>query len=324
MTEFILAGTGWRAEFYMRIASALPDRFRIVGVYTRSKERAETLTQVGWNASCDLDALLAIKHDAVIIASGANGFADLVESLEAKGEKLLVETSFLTLSEEALTRLEKSKALVLEQYWHTPLYASVKKALPKIGKVDQVYLSALHNHHAASIVRGIFGIEDELPEILGYDFPSKGVKTGSRKGRETEGEVESYTRKLRICKFSGDRLFIQDFSSNQYHTYLFPSHFEIRGERGTVTEKGATYTNEEGLLIKEDFIFHRDSEKINQKLYLSHVTLGGEVVFFNPYRGVNLNDDEIAIALMLEAFVKGDNPYPVEEAIRDARLGKLL
>ena len=324
MTEFILIGTGWRAAFYMRIAVALPEKFRIVGIYTRSDDRAAALKEEGWNASTDLEGLLAIKHDGVIIASGADGFCSLVERLSQKGEKLLTETTFLTMSEEELSRLEKCEALVLEQYWYTPLYASAKKALSKIGRIDQIYLSALHNHHAASIVRGVFGLEDELPEVSGYDFKSEAVKTGSRRGREMDNEIEAYTRKLRICRFSENRLFIQDFSTNQYHTYLFPSHFEIRGERGSVTEKGVVYTNDQGILIKEDFVFHRDSEKINQKLYLSHVTLGGEVVFYNPYRGVNLNDDEIAIAQMLDAFCQGSNVYPISEAIRDARLGKLL
>ena len=324
MIRFILIGTGWRAAFYSRIAKALPDRFSILGIYTRSEERALELKAKGENASTDLEALLSIEHDGVIVASGASGYTDLMLYLAERREKILTETTFLTLSEEDENKLSGLSALVLEQYWFTPLYASVRKCLPKIGRVDQVMLSALHNHHAASIIRGIFGLYDEKPEVLSFDFPSSSIKTGSRKGREFEGESEGYTRKLRVLRFPEDRLYIHDFSTNQYHTYIFPARFEIRGERGTINEKGITYVNDEGILIKEDFVFHRDSEKINQRLYLSHVTLGSEVLYLNPFRGADLDDDEIALSLMLDAFARGENPYPIDEAIKDARLGRLL
>ncbi len=40
MIRFGLIGAGWRAEFFLRIAQALPDRFQITGVVTRNADRA--------------------------------------------------------------------------------------------------------------------------------------------------------------------------------------------------------------------------------------------------------------------------------------------
>ena len=45
MTEFIIIGGGWRAEFYLRIAKALPDLFRVSAICVRNKERAEYISE---------------------------------------------------------------------------------------------------------------------------------------------------------------------------------------------------------------------------------------------------------------------------------------
>lgn len=38
--RFGIVGSGWRAEFFARLARALPERLAVVGVVTRSAERA--------------------------------------------------------------------------------------------------------------------------------------------------------------------------------------------------------------------------------------------------------------------------------------------
>jgi len=38
---FGLYGSGWRSEFFLRVAKALPDRFEAIGVVTRSDEKAD-------------------------------------------------------------------------------------------------------------------------------------------------------------------------------------------------------------------------------------------------------------------------------------------
>ena len=72
------------------------------------------------------------------------------------------------------------------------------------------------------------------------------------------------------------------------------------------------------------FIFHRDSSTGNGSLTLSHVTLGERTVFVNPYYPLEMNDDEIAMARMLELYDMGEDVYPFREGVADARLGRLL
>lgn len=39
-------GSGWRAEFYIRIAKAVPDKFEFTAVLIRDKEKAEHLAKI--------------------------------------------------------------------------------------------------------------------------------------------------------------------------------------------------------------------------------------------------------------------------------------
>ncbi len=324
MAGFVLCGTGWRAQFYMRIAAAFPEEFRIVSVYTRRSDEMERLNSLGFRATLSLDEALSYAHDGVIVSSGRDGFLPLLENLAGRGEGILSETTFLSLGESELDRAEKIRGYAMEQYWHTPLYSSIRQALPKIGKVWSVYLSALHNHHAASILRGIFPGKEirEVKRVLDSSFPS--LKTGARPGLVRTGETEDYSRKITVVEFRTGEVFINDFSSTQYHSYIIPSRIEIRGERGVITEKGITYIGKEGYPVREDFVFHRDSAKINHTTTLTHVTLGGDVVFTNGFYPSSLDDDEIAIAAMLREFAAGLSGYSISDAVEDARLGKLL
>ena len=320
----VLLGTGWRARFFMRISHLLPSVLDIVSIYTRSEERAEELRTEGYPATSDLDAALSSAHDAVIVASGKVGFLNALCYLHDRGERIIAETTFLSLEDEELAVVESYGGLVMEQYSFTPLFASALSSLPLLGDVDQLYLSGLHNHHAAAIARKVLSLGISMPdELCTMDFPSRIVKTGSRKGMEISGEMEEYTRKVRMMRF-GSSLFIHDFSSNQYHSYLYGKSFEIRGEKGILTERGLSAVDECGYPVFIPFVFHRDSSTGNGSLTLSHGTLGERTVFVNPYDPLEMNDDEIAMARMLELYDMGEDVYPFREGVADARLGRLL
>ncbi len=324
MTEFVLCGAGWRAGFYLRVAAAFPDLFRIASVYTRRMSAAAALREQGISAFTSLDEALSAGHSAVIVASGREGFLPLMRSLAEKGENIITETSFLSLSDEELDEAEEIPGVAMEQYLHTPLYASVRKCLGRIGHISSVYLSALHNHHAASLVRAFFPRGEIMNVERIVEEKEKCLRTGSRSGLERDGETEEYTRKITKVSFRTGEYFINDFSSNQYHSYIIPSRLEIRGERGVLTERGVTYVAADSFPVSENFVFHRDSRKVNHTTTLTHVTLGSETLFVNHFYPSSLDDDEIAIASMLLDAAEGRPVYSIRDAVRDARLGKLL
>lgn len=323
--DAVLLGTGWRARFYMRIAEFLPDMLRIAAVYTHTQERKAEMERKGFNAFADIDSALAVDHDAVIIASGKNGFSDTLRYLHGRKERIITETTFLDLPEPDLEEFSSYDGLVMEQYWNTPLFSSLLNVLSVLeAEPDQLYLSGLHNHHSASVARRVLGTGYQMPEEFhSLEYASSMIRTGSRNGLELSGESEDYVRRVRMMKL-GSALFIHDFSSNQYHSYLYGKHFEVRCRRCVITENGVNGIDRDGYPYSMPFIFHRDSSVGSGSLALSHVTLGSRTVFVNPYYPLAMNDDEIAMAMMLEQYDKGHNPYPFCEGIMDARLGRLL
>lgn len=323
-TRFVLFGTGWRAEFYMRIAKAIPDLFEIVKVYTHSPDRIAFIESMGFKGTCSIDDALEGNFDAVIVSTGKGDFYSLMCLLKEKGVEVLSETAFLSLSYEEQEELIGMRGYTLEQYQYVPLYRAIINSLDLIGRVDQMSLSALHNHHAAALCRKILNIDDEIPSVIGDDFTSRITKTGYRYGRVTDNSAEEYRRVIRIMRFSDNRLFLDDFSSNQYHSYLIPNRIEIRGDKGLINERGVYFTDDRGYTVHEEFNIFRDSTELNQSLSLSHITLGDRVVFENLFYGVNLNDDEIAIATMLSLYGEGKLAYTIRDGILDARLGALL
>lgn len=306
--------------FYIRIARLVPDLARINAVYTRR----HGYSIHGLYVTESLEDALSRPHDAVIVASGREGYTGMMRSLAERGETILTETTFSLLSDSEIEEVEDIEGYTLEQYRNLPLFASVMEASKMIGDVSQLRLSALHNHHAATLIRAILGEEGMPGSVIAKDYDSRIARTGSRSGRVRSGEMESYVRKLRILEYPSGKLFIDDFSSNLYHSALIRPEIEVRGDRGIVNQEGVRYVNDEGYAISMPFVFHRDSEFYSGSSALSHVTLGSSVVFSNPFYPAPLSDDEIAIALCLSAFDQGHPEYTIRDGILDTRIGRLL
>lgn len=98
----------------------------------------------------------------------------------------------------------------------------------------------------------------------------------------------------------------------------------MRGRHGIITQEGVSLVNGTQWPCHIPFVFHRDSVTGNGSLTLSHVTLGDRTVFENPFYPANLNDDEIAISIILQAMASGAACPSVRDGVLDARLGRLL
>ena len=70
MINFGIVGTGWRSEFYLRIAAACPDRFRVVGLVTRDVARAsEGYAHWGAPLFLSIDAMMAESSPLFVVVS---------------------------------------------------------------------------------------------------------------------------------------------------------------------------------------------------------------------------------------------------------------
>ena len=82
--------------------------------------------------------------------------------------------------------------------------------------------------------------------------------------------------------------------------------------------------NAEGYPVFIPFLVHRDTSTWNSNMTISHITLGSDNIYTNPFYPLNLNDDEIGIATIIKNIEEGKEYRKIKDGIADAVLGKLL
>ena len=128
--RFAVAGTGWRALFYVRAAKNLPEWFELTGVLCRTPERAESFEkEYGVKTFTDLDALLDTKPEFVVNCIYKAELADMSIRLMERGMPVLCETPFAVNLEklEELREVQKRTGVRLEmaeQYFLYPGHAA--------------------------------------------------------------------------------------------------------------------------------------------------------------------------------------------------------
>src|SRR5665213_2484742 len=81
-TPFALIGGGWRAAFFERVATALPDRFRLTGRYSLR----------GPGSAASIDELIAGQPLFVVLAVTRDATPALLIELAQRGVAVLCET----------------------------------------------------------------------------------------------------------------------------------------------------------------------------------------------------------------------------------------
>ena len=84
---FGLIGSGWRAQFYIRIAKALPDRFELAAVLVRDKEKGDAFSaKFQIPVVNSLDALLEKKSGVCCACHQEGRCYGLPDHLVGKGD----------------------------------------------------------------------------------------------------------------------------------------------------------------------------------------------------------------------------------------------
>ena len=150
-------GTGWRAEFFWRLAAELTD-LDCVGVVSRSKSGLPV------PVFRTLDECLASKPEFVVTATPWPVTPGLVAELAERGIPVLAETPpapDLAGLRELWAKVGATGLVqVAEQYTRMPSHAArlalVRKGV--IGEPTRVDVSSTHQYHAVSLIRTLLGI----------------------------------------------------------------------------------------------------------------------------------------------------------------------
>jgi len=335
-TRFGIIGGGWRAEFFLRIAHALPERFHIPGMVVRDAAKGKAIEdRWGLPTHRSIDALLAgaeVDFVVVCVASAAN--AGVLQDVVQREVPALSETPPGQTLEElhilhALTEVG-AKVQVAEQYIFQPLHAARLAIVEsgKLGAVTQAQVSAAHGYHGVSLIRHFLGVRCEECTVRATSFTSPIVAGPGRDGPPTEEKVKGSAQTIAWLDF-GDRLGVFDFAGDQYFSWVRSPRVLVRGEKGEINGETVRFLPDFRTPItldlrREDAGQQGNLEGCYHKGYLA----GSAWAYRNPFAPGRLTDDEIAIATSLakmgEYVAGGASFYSLADASQDRYLDLLI
>ena len=323
--RYVIVGSGYRAEFYGRIASTYPELFEALFL-CRSEEKADLMREkTGAAAVCAEKEAEAFRPDFVVVAVNKSSIADVSALWAERGYAVLMETPAASSVETlkklwAFSREKDVRVAVAEQYHRYPELLSGLQAVRagRIGRPSFACLSLAHDYHAASLIRRMLLTEGESYILRGERFVNAIVETDSREGPITDGRIAEKDRSVLFVEYASGKRAVYDFSGVQYHSFLRSRHLTVRGERGEWTDNLLLFLDEEGKPRRE---------KLCQVLPEAYASLDTPMLRalrenWRPDLRLENCQDEFAMASMLLDMGRwldgGTSPYTLEEALADA------
>lgn len=329
--RFGLIGSGWRAEFYIRISKLMPEQFQLTSVMIRDPEKGKAFSERFDVAVVNtLDDLLAGNPEFVVVCIKRGFVTDMIIELANRNVPVLAETPPGE-SDSDLLRLWNAvghaKIQVAEQYFVQPLYSAWHTAITSgmLGDVENIDLSALHGYHGISIIRRYLDVGMEPCRIYGKRHFFRVTETFGRDGMNFDGETFLCPRDRLTLEFENGKVAFFDFSDPaQYHSFIRTRHIAVQGTRGEISDTTIRYLTEENIPVTENL--NRIDLGVYNNQGWSHfaIMLGQRFLYRSPYPNARLNDDEIAVASCLEGMSHyldtGIVFYSLQDALQDTYL----
>ncbi len=333
-TAFAVIGSGWRGRFFLRLARALPDRFRATGVVTRTAARGAGI-EAGWGVPTVrsvADLLARDRPDLVIASVPWSAMPDAVRTVVGHGVPVLAETP-------PAPDLDGLRSLwadvggtglvqVAEQYLRMPGHAA-RLAVVRAGAIGaptSVQVSSTHLYHAVSLIRGLLGVGYEPAEVSARAFTAPLADPLTPDGWTGDATPDDRTTTLATIDFGG-RMGLYDFTDNQWWNPLRTRRIVVRGTLGELVDDRVVRLLDPTTPVESALVRRQTGLDLNlEGLDLKHISFDGEVIYRNPFAGTGLSDDDIAVADILDragAWSRdaGPPPYPLAEACQDHLIG---
>lgn len=328
--RFGVIGSGWRAQFYIRAAKALPEQFELAAVLIRNKEKGAAFEREHQVAVVrTLEEMEQLHPKYVVLAVKRGIISEYLPKLFAKGIPVLCETPPGE-NLEALCNVWNAcqkyngKIQVAEQYFAQPLYAAWESAIRsgKLGEIENINISALHGYHGVSVIRRYLNTGFQNIIIYGKRFWFDVTETYGRDGMTFDGEVFKCSRDRLTMEFENGKVAYFDFSDPaQYHSFIRTRQLNVQGVRGEIDDLTIRYLTKEHIPVTQEL--NRIDLGVYNNQDWSHygMMLGEEFLYKNPFGNVRLNDDEIAVAtcmkMMDEYLESGEEFYSLKDALQD-------
>jgi predicted dehydrogenase len=339
--RFGLIGTGWRSEYFARIAAALPEHVSIGAVTSRRPESANAFGRLwGLDVAADVDDLLARDLDFVLVSVPRAIAPEIIRASVTAGKPVLTETppaAGLDDLRELYTALgHDSPVQVAEQYQFQPHHAAridlVRSGL--IGPVSSTRVSAAHGYHGVSLIRLLLGVGFGDVTIRAAKVPDRLLTGNGRNGFASELTTATPARTVAQLDVVGadgqvSQSGLFDFDDEQYFSPIRSRHVSVSGENGEISDLDVSRWVGPGHAITESIA--RDVMGIDGDLdgsTLRRLTLGERVLWTNEFGDVRLSDDELAGAralVRMAAFARGGKSfYGLADGSHDHYLSLLI
>ncbi|MBR2685163.1 MAG: Gfo/Idh/MocA family oxidoreductase [Erysipelotrichaceae bacterium] len=342
--RFSIVGSGWRSLYYVRIAKAMPDVFRLCGMLCRSAEKAEKISEAyGIPTFTSEEDMLREKPDFIVVAVDKAHVAEVSIHYLDLGCPVLSETP-TALDKETVVKLweyhkKGAKLIIAEQYRNYPLHHARKQLIEKgyIGTPNYLYLSEAHEYHGVSLMRMYLNLNPEVHyRISARSYPFPVTETLSRYEAYADGRIAEKKRTLATFTFENGSVCLYDFDSEQYRSKIRYNTLRVLGERGEIFGNRIRYLNEENAAEEKELNVSysiSETDESNPNLHtvkeITQIRLDDQILY-EPLFGIrHLAEDETAIATLLYRMGKyvldqGEEPYPLIEALSDAYAAILL
>ena len=322
--RYLIVGSGYRAEYYGRIAMMYPELFRAMYL-CRSEEKTARMTKnTGCPATVSREEALAFGPDFIVEAVDRSHGSDVSLEWAERGFPVMAETpvaaSWAQWKAVRAAGERGARIVCLEQYHRYPILMAGIEAVRRgdIGQPLSCYLSLCHDYHAASLLRRMLGTAGESYVMHGIAQEHQAAETDSRCGAVLDGTMKPRQRDVVHIAYASGKTALYDFCPIQYRSYIRCRHVTVRGDRGEWSD-----------CVVSGLDAH--NQPVRQYL-LPEIPARYRILDDQALRDVRRNwrseipmdtrQDEFAIASMLldmgEYLRGGPSPYPLEEALDDA------
>jgi predicted dehydrogenase len=332
-TRFGVVGGGWRAQFFLKLAGLLPERLAVAGVVVRRADAADEVSRRwGVPAYLSLGELTNTAPDFVVSAVPWAATPGVVAEAVAVGVPVLSETPPAPDRDRlrALWRDVGGTGLVqvAEQYLLLPGHAARRELVRRglIGQPTSVQVSSTHLYHAVSMMRGLLGVGFEPATVDARAFVAPLVDPQTRAGWVGDSAPKDATTTIATIDFGG-AMGLYDFTDNQWHNQLRMRRIVIRGTHGEIVDDAVVRLTDAETIVRSALVRRQSGYDLDLDGYdTEHISIDGDVVYRNPFVGLRLADEEIAIATQLVQMAawcrdEGPPPYPLAEACQDHLVG---
>ena len=318
MINFVIIGGGWRAEFYLRIAKAIPQKFHVSAICVRNPERRQYIAD-----KFHVKALSSIKEslqepfDFIVNCINKDDISDLSVKLADRGYYVLSETPVI---KAPVAGHCYEKIQVAEQFHLKGTYQALKKIIDAgvIGAVNHIQLSVAHDYHAMSLLRFLLEDYEEPHLISSHILDDKMVRTHGRIGEFAEKTEEITQQQIKMYQFKNTTA-IYDYNIEQYFSPIRKERILIRGTKGEIENNQVRYLNRENKAVSGDI--KTVMSGLLDGFYIDKITFEDKTLFEFPFKEARLSEEEIAIAQCLidmNNYTKtGNELYPYKRAYED-------